>query len=1186
MDGSAIDLTILVERLRTAGFRVDTRQYLSAHEMLLAFAARGRRLEDDVGVLASHLGPIFCTLPEEQARFVDEIRAWCSDRLPVPIDAPHNGGPPPFDFWRRSRRRLILAALGIPLFAVAVVLLFREFRPVITEYSQVMGAKAPQGTLATDSPQADVASGPPWKTIAFGFALATLTSLGLFALVGTAKRRLALQRLAATGDADDATLTPHAAAAVTITDHELRRLASAWRRPREQTAVELDAAATVRATLQAGGLFVPVYAARRAMPEYLALVHRSSGDDHWAEWVDEWLFRLAATGVVVEVMTFHDDPRTCYTSDERRRAHRLSELVAHHHRATVLLFAETSVFFNPLQGALHPWVGSLSPLSGRVVFTPEPPFRWGPREWMLAAEGFVVLPAGAVGFRSFGEIAGDWRAERMFPAPYARAYPTLIVDEPSRWLDRNPPDDDLAEELVRQLRGYLGPDGFAWLCGCAVYPQISLPLTLHLAEPCVLASIDASASRSAVDLLPGLARLPWLRYGFMPDWLRVSLITRMTPKQNAAVRRSIESLLERLALMAASQAPRSAGAEPKRAKGPSLSISRWLGPMDLLRAAPASSPLADRVFLGFMAGASADPLSFGVSDALRKLFSRAVGELPGRAETMSTASRPAAIPQQPTFEHERKKVIFASSLGTIFEWYDFYLYATLAPFFAPLFFPRGNDTAALLSAFATYAAGYLMRPIGALVFGRIGDLVGRKYLFAVTVLIMGFSTIMVGLLPTYVSIGWAAPILLLSLRLLQGLAIGGEYGGAVTYVAEHATEGKRGYDTAWIQTTATLAFFLALLVIGFCRFTGWLTPTEFSDWGWRLPFLVSLILLIFSIYIRLKLNESPMFQRMKAEGKGSKAPLTDSFLKYPNYKYVLLALLGVTAGQGVVWYTGQFYTLYFLTITLKVNGVTAYTMIAIALLLGTPFFIFFGWLSDKIGRLKIILAGCVIAALTYFPLFHALTHYVNPALEKFRAVNVITVQAKDCYFQMFIGPWSRFSDCDKAKDYLTKAGLSFTSTDLPGSSADTVVTKVGDTELKGYNEVQYKKALADLGYPAAADTSAINWPMTLLILWVMVMYAAMVYGPIGAYLVELFPTRIRCTSVSLSYHIGNGWFGGILPLATTAMVAATGDIYYGLWYPIVVAVMTPIIGSLFLSETSNRDISTYDHTVGSVRPQA
>ena len=533
--------------------------------------------------------------------------------------------------------------------------------------------------------------------------------------------------------------------------------------------------------------------------------------------------------------------------------------------------------------------------------------------------------------------------------------------------------------------------------------------------------------------------------------------------------------------------------------------------------------------------------------------------------------------QAPASEvREEKKVIFASSLGTVFEWYDFYLYATLAPFFAALFFPKGNDTAALLSAFATYAAGFLVRPFGALVFGRIGDMVGRKYTFLVTILIMGFATFAVGLLPTFESIGWLAPVLLVSLRLLQGLALGGEYGGAATYVAEHAPQGKRGYDTSWIQTTATLGFFLALAVIGGCRL--WMDAKVFADWGWRIPFLVSLILLIFSIYIRLKLNESPVFQRMKSEGKASKSPLTDSFLRYPNNKYVLLALLGATAGQGVVWYTGQFYALFFLIITLKVDYLTAYILIGASLLLGTPFFIFFGALSDKIGRLKIIMAGCLIAAVTYFPLFKALTHYVNPALEAYTQKTTISVAATDCNFHMFVGPWSKFTDCDKTKDFLTKQGLSFKS--LPAVGDDKVVTKIGDIELKGWDEAKYKQALITSGYPGItedgkpknADKNQINYGMTLLILFIMLIYVTMVYGPIAAYLVELFPTNIRYTSMSLPYHIGNGWFGGMLPLLATAMVAASGDIYYGLWYPIVVALITLVVGTLFLKETKDRDI--------------
>jgi MFS family permease len=538
---------------------------------------------------------------------------------------------------------------------------------------------------------------------------------------------------------------------------------------------------------------------------------------------------------------------------------------------------------------------------------------------------------------------------------------------------------------------------------------------------------------------------------------------------------------------------------------------------------------------------------------------------------MTTASRPATMANGTGFQREEKKVIFASSLGTVFEWYDFYLYATLAPFFAALFFPPGNETAALLSAFAAYAAGFLVRPFGALVFGRVGDLVGRKYTFLVTIVVMGFSTFAVGLLPTYKTIGWAAPVLMVALRLLQGLALGGEYGGAATYVAEHAPPNKRGYDTSWIQTTATLGFFLSLAVIGVCRFSGLIEAKDFAEWGWRLPFLVSLILLIFSIYIRLKLNESPVFQRMKAEGKGSKAPLSDSFLRYPNNKYVLLALLGATAGQGVVWYTGQFYALFFLTITLKVDGLTAYTLIAISLLIGTPFFVVFGALSDRIGRLKIILAGCLIAAVTYFPLFKALTHYANPALESFQQANPVSVAAQECNFHIFVGPWSKFSDCDKAKDFLTKAGLSFTSTDLPAGSADKVVTKIGATELKGFDNAAYAAALKSAGYPAAADKSKIDYVMVTVILVVMMIYVTMVYGPIAAFLVELFPTAIRYTSMSLPYHIGNGWFGGMLPLLATAMVAAKGDIYYGLWYPIVVALLTFVIGLIFLRDHTDRD---------------
>src|SRR4029450_5483163 len=417
----------------------------------------------------------------------------------------------------------------------------------------------------------------------------------------------------------------------------------------------------------------------------------------------------------------------------------------------------------------------------------------------------------------------------------------------------------------------------------------------------------------------------------------------------------------------------------------------------------------------------------------------------------------------------------ASSLGTVFEWYDFYLYATLAPFFAALFFPPGNETAALLSAFATYAAGFLVRPFGALVFGRIGDLVGRKYTFLVTIIFMGGATFLVGLLPTFQTVRWAAPVLRVTLRLVQGLALGGEYGGAATYVAEHAPHDRRGYDTSWIQTTATLGFFLALLVIGVCRV--YMDAKVFADWGWRIPFWVSLILLVFSVYIRLKLHESPVFQKMKSEGKGSKSPLTDSFFKYPNNKYVLLALLGATAGQGVVWYTGQFYALFFLIIALKLDFVSTYTLIALSLLIGTPFFIFFGWLSDRIGRLKIIMAGCLIAAVTFFPLFKGLTHYVNPDLETFAEKNPITVSADQstCNFHIFVGPWSNFTQCERAQDFLTKSGLSFKIVSVPGSKS--VDMTIGSTKVEGWDNAKWTAALKTAGYSATADKAKVNWFM-------------------------------------------------------------------------------------------------------------
>jgi MFS family permease len=531
---------------------------------------------------------------------------------------------------------------------------------------------------------------------------------------------------------------------------------------------------------------------------------------------------------------------------------------------------------------------------------------------------------------------------------------------------------------------------------------------------------------------------------------------------------------------------------------------------------------------------------------------------------MSTTT---AGPIQDTTPKEQRRVVFASSLGTVFEWYDFYLYATLAPFFAGLFFPKGNSTAALLSAFATYAAGFVVRPFGALIFGRVGDLVGRKYTFLVTIVIMGISTAGTGLLPTYPKVGVLAPILLVSLRLLQGLALGGEYGGAATYVAEHSAHGERGRKTAWIQTTATLGLFMSLLIIGVCRWK--MTPEAFKDWGWRIPFLLSIILLVFSVYIRLKLNESPIFKKMKGEGRGSKAPLRDSFTNWKNLKIVLLSLFGATAPEGVVWYTGQFYALFFLTIYLHVDYLTAYILIAISLVLGTPFFIWFGALSDKIGRKGIMLAGFLLAAVTYFPLFKALTHNVNPALEAYAKKTPITVASSGCRLHIFVLPSTTFSDCDKATDFITKQGLSYTK--LPEVPGQTVVTKIGDTELQGWNEDKYKAALAATGSPKF-DKTQINWTMTIIILFILVIYVTLVYAPIAAFLVELFPTRIRYTSMSFPYHIGNGWFGGLLPLLATAIVAKSGNIYAGLWYPIIVAIVGFVIGLAFLPETKDVDI--------------
>ena len=584
----------------------------------------------------------------------------------------------------------------------------------------------------------------------------------------------------------------------------------------------------------------------------------------------------------------------------------------------------------------------------------------------------------------------------------------------------------------------------------------------------------------------------------------------------------------------------------------------------------------------------------------------------------TTASRPMSA--------EEKKVIFASSLGTVFEWYDFYLYGSLAAIIAKQFFSGLDEGSAFIFALLAFAAGFIVRPFGALVFGRLGDMIGRKYTFLVTILIMGLSTFIVGVLPNYASIGVAAPVILIGLRMLQGLALGGEYGGAATYVAEHAPQGKRGAYTAWIQTTATLGLFLSLIVILGTRTA--IGEDAFADWGWRVPFVVSILLLGVSVYIRLSMNESPAFAKMKAEGKTSKAPLSESFGQWKNLKIVILALIGLTAGQAVVWYSGQFYALFFLTQALKVDGATANVMVAISLVIGTPFFIVFGTLSDKIGRKWIILGGCALAVVTYFPVFSALTRAANPDLAAAQLAAKVTVTADpgECSFQFNPTGTKKFtSSCDVAKQRLAGASVSYENIAAPAGTP--AVIKVGDTEVKvkytpediaaakakadeklaALNAAEPKDAKAieaatktvkDLGnektagatllgsnlgaalkaagYPAKADMTKFDKVSVIAILTYLVLLVTMVYGPIAAMLVEMFPTRIRYTSMSLPYHIGNGWFGGLLPTTAFAIVAQTGNMYNGLWYPIIIAGATVVIGGLFIKETKDVDIYAND----------
>ena len=536
-----------------------------------------------------------------------------------------------------------------------------------------------------------------------------------------------------------------------------------------------------------------------------------------------------------------------------------------------------------------------------------------------------------------------------------------------------------------------------------------------------------------------------------------------------------------------------------------------------------------------------------------------------------------------------RKVVFASSLGTVFEWYDFYLYGALSAIITKQFFSGVNETTGFIFALLAFAAGFFVRPFGALVFGRLGDLVGRKHTFLITILIMGLSTALVGVLPSYESIGVAAPVALILLRLAQGLALGGEYGGAATYVAEHAPPGRRGFYTSWIQTTATMGLFLSLLVILGCRVA---LGDQFEVWGWRIPFLLSIVLLAISVYIRLQLEESPAFLDIKQSGNLSKAPLTEAFGNWRNLRIVLLALFGATAGQAVVWYGGQFYALFFIEKILQVEAQAANLVIAAALVLGTPFFIVFGSLSDRVGRKPIVLGGCLLAAITYFPVFKAITHYANPALEAAVANAPVTVFADpaDCSVQFDpVGRKTFTTSCDVAKAALARAGVPYSneaaatgataevrlgngagSTRIESFAGSALPTDAFKAAQKDFN-ARLRSALDAAGYPPKADMSAVNYPMLVLMCTWLVILVTMVYGPIAAWLVELFPTRIRYTAMSLPYHIGNGWFGGFLPVTSFAIVAATGNIYNGLWYPIIVALMSVVIGGLFLRETRGTD---------------
>jgi MFS family permease len=509
-----------------------------------------------------------------------------------------------------------------------------------------------------------------------------------------------------------------------------------------------------------------------------------------------------------------------------------------------------------------------------------------------------------------------------------------------------------------------------------------------------------------------------------------------------------------------------------------------------------------------------------------------------------------------------RSLVVAASLGTIFEWYDFYLYGSLAVFFSVLFFPPGNETAAFLASLATFGAGFAVRPFGALIFGALGDQIGRKRTFLVTMVIMGISTVAVGLLPTHAQLGLWAPLLLVLLRLTQGLAVGGEYGGAATYVAEHASDGHRGYITSWLQTTATVGFLLSLLVILTCRL---LTGDEaFRTWGWRVPFVSSIVLLGLSFYVRLKLEESPVFERMCRQGRVSRWPISESFGNWRNLKLVLVTLFGVTMGMTVIWYTAQFYALFFVQSALQVDYKTSYTIFAIGLIIGTPLIVLFGALSDRVGRRPIMLVGMLLGALTLIPSFHALARFANPDLAAFSASTPITIRAEGCTFSVFAKP---VSDCDKARSFMIRSGLSYAVE--PGET-DRIVTTIGNTRLTGFNEAAYQKALSEAGF--RPTPRGINYIGAIAVIVWLLALVGMVYGPMAAFMVEMFPARIRSTSLSLPYHLGVGILGGFLPFVASALVIYYGDVFAGLWYPVAFAALTTVFGFALVPETKDRAI--------------